>query len=170
MPSKVIVMGMIFDEGSVPDFGSIYLVRMRQNNVNDYGAEDVSDAANLSNITNAAPGSTCLFSNGEIYRLEKSGWAKFGDATESTASLNANANSVSPSVSPNFAPVTLDRDILAESLTDGFSEAPSVSITADSLSAAQTSDEAQTGDPDTIQGYTDENTPDMTDDNGGETS
>lgn len=87
MSNKIIIMGMTFDEGSVPDFGGIYLVKMRHNNVNDYGAEDVSDAANLSNITNAAPGSTCLFSNGDLYRLEKSGWAKFGEASVS-ASLN----------------------------------------------------------------------------------
>ena len=97
--NKVIIMGMTFAEGSVPDFGSIYDVCLRHNNVNDYGAASVSDASKLSNITNAAPGSTCLFSNGDIYRLEKSGWAKFGEDAEASASVN----------SVNLSPMNIDR-------------------------------------------------------------
>ena len=79
--SKVIVMGMVFEEGSVPDFGSLYAVKICNGEfkaVNEYGGEREIDSAKLSRITNAAPGSTCLFSNGNIYRLEPSGWVLFG--------------------------------------------------------------------------------------------
>lgn len=58
-------------------YGSLYLCQMRKNNVNDYGG-NVADVEKLSNITNAAPGSTCLMSNGDIYRKELTGWVKFG--------------------------------------------------------------------------------------------
>ena len=76
MSSKVIIMGMTFDAGSVPNFGSLYGVKIRAGDikaVNDYAGETESDADKLDNITNAAPGSTCLFSNGSLYRLELSG-------------------------------------------------------------------------------------------------
>lgn len=88
--SKVIIMGMIFDEGSAPDFGSIYRVCERQNNVHDYGL-DSADVSKLDLITNAAPGSTALCDDtADIYRLTKTGWAKFGEsASQSGATLNA---------------------------------------------------------------------------------
>lgn len=74
----VIVMGMIFEEGSVPDFGSIYLVKSRYNGVNDYGLNE-ADVSKLDLITNAAPGSTALCDDtGNLYRLTKSGWVLFG--------------------------------------------------------------------------------------------
>lgn len=76
--SKVIIMGMIFDENDVPDFGSIYRVCERQNNVHDYGL-DSADVSKLDLITNAAPGSTALCDDtADIYRLTKTGWVKFG--------------------------------------------------------------------------------------------
>lgn len=76
--SKVIIMGMIFDEGSVPDFGSIYRVCERQNNVHDYGLNS-ADVSKLDLITNAALGSTALCDDtADIYRLTKTGWVKFG--------------------------------------------------------------------------------------------
>lgn len=71
-------------------YGSLYLIKQRHNNVNDYGGA-VGDVEKLSAITNAAAGSTCLFTNGDIYRLELDGWAKFGaaeDNAEQAASLN----------------------------------------------------------------------------------
>lgn len=71
--NKVIVMDMVFNAGSVPDFGGIYLVSRGENGVNEYGCKNLSDAAKLSNITNAAPGSRCVFSNGTVYRLEADG-------------------------------------------------------------------------------------------------
>lgn len=78
---KVIIMGMSFEEGSVPDFGSIYATKITIGNlsgVNEYGLNS-ADISKLNNITNAAPGSTALCDDtGDIYRLTKTGWVKFG--------------------------------------------------------------------------------------------
>ena len=79
--AKVIIMGMIFNKDSVPNFGSLYAVKIGSGSikdVNEYGGENEEDAKYLDNITNAAYGSTCLFGNGSIYRCEPSGWKKFG--------------------------------------------------------------------------------------------
>lgn len=79
--AKVIIMGMIFNKDSVPNFGSLYAVKIGSGSikdVNEYGGESEEDAKYLDNITNAAYGSTCLFGNGNIYRCEPSGWKKFG--------------------------------------------------------------------------------------------
>lgn len=77
----VIVMGMIFEEGSVPDFGSIYLVKSRYNGVNDYGLNE-ADLSKLDLITNAAPGSTALCDDSaNLYRLTKSGWVLLGGSS-----------------------------------------------------------------------------------------
>lgn len=79
--TKVIVMGMEFDEGSVPDFGSIYLVKSRYNGVNDYGLNE-ADVLKLNLITNAAPGSTALCDDSaNLYRLTKSGWVLLGGSS-----------------------------------------------------------------------------------------
>ena len=80
--SQVIVMNMIFDEGSVPDFGSIYPVNLNGGanfkGRNDYGLDE-DDVSKLDLITNAAPGSTALCDDtGNLYRLTKSGWVLFG--------------------------------------------------------------------------------------------
>lgn len=94
--SKVIIMGMIFDEGSAPDFGSIYRVCERQNNVHDYGL-DSADVSKLDLITNAAPGSTALCDDtADIYRLTKSGWVKFGESTETEPLTSLNLLNLSP--------------------------------------------------------------------------
>lgn len=88
--SKVIIMGMIFESGEEPDFGSIYRCCERQNGVHDYGL-NVADVDKLDLITNAAPGSTALCDDtADIYRLTKSGeWQKFGeDATRSVQSAS----------------------------------------------------------------------------------
>lgn len=77
----VIVMGMIFEEGSVPDFGSIYLVKSRYNGVNDYGLNE-ADVSKLDLITNAAPGSIALCDDSaNLYRLTKSGWVLLGGSS-----------------------------------------------------------------------------------------
>ena len=110
MANKVIVMGMTFDESSVPDFGSLYVTQLRHNGVNDYGGSDESDAEKLDLITNAAPGSTCLFSNGTIYRREKTSWAKFGEEETTAAS-----NSASPA-SLNLSPLDINRDSLTNEI------------------------------------------------------
>lgn len=79
--TKVIVMGMEFDESSVPDFGSIYLVKSRYNGVNDYGLNE-ADVSKLDLITNAAPGSTALCDDSaNLYRLTKSGWVLLGGSS-----------------------------------------------------------------------------------------
>ena len=80
--SQVIVMNMIFDEGSVPDFGSIYPVNLNGGanfkGRNDYGLDE-DDVSKLDFITNASPGSTALcIDTGNIYVLMKSGWVLFG--------------------------------------------------------------------------------------------
>ena len=79
--TKVIVMSMEFDESSVPDFGSIYLVKSRYNGVNDYGLNE-ADVSKLDLITNAAPGSTALCDDtANLYRLTKSGWVLLGGSS-----------------------------------------------------------------------------------------
>ena len=72
-------MGIAWENAQdVPNYGSLYFVKCYYNGVKEYGGSNEEDATKLDLITNAALGSTCLFSNGEIYRLEKSGWTKFG--------------------------------------------------------------------------------------------
>ena len=76
--NKVIIMGMMFDKGEAPDFGSIFRSRERHDNVHEYGL-NAADAAKLNLITNAAPGSTALCTDtGDIYILTKTGWTMFG--------------------------------------------------------------------------------------------
>lgn len=94
------------DDETLPDYGSLYLVRYdEKSRVNDYGGS-AADAEKLELITNAAPGSTCLFSNGDIYRLELDGWTKFGEEDEETA-----ASSASPA-SLNLTPMSINRNDL----------------------------------------------------------
>lgn len=94
--NKVIIMGMTFAEGSVPDFGSIYDVCLRHNGVNDYGLNS-ADVSKLSQITNAAPGSTALCDDtGDIYRLTKTGWVKFGGGASNQSAANTNSLNLSP--------------------------------------------------------------------------
>ena len=74
----VSIMGMEFESGTEPDFGSIYLAKTKYNSVNDYGLFE-EDVPKLDLITNASPGSTALCDDtGNLYRLTKSGWALVG--------------------------------------------------------------------------------------------
>lgn len=103
--SQVIVMNMIFDEGDVPDFGSIYAVNLQGGanfkGRNDYGLDE-EDVSKLDLITNAAPGSTALCDDtGNLYRLTKSGWVLFGSNANNSSS---NSNSIS---SLNLSPLDL---------------------------------------------------------------
>lgn len=80
--SKVIKLGMGFDENSVPDFGSIYAVNLNGGvnfqGRNDYGLNE-TDISKLNLITNASPGSTALCDDtGNLYRLTLSGWVLVG--------------------------------------------------------------------------------------------
>lgn len=74
----VIVMGMVFDSESVPDFGSIRMTAQRHNNVNDYIVLS-TDISKLDDITNAAEGSTALCTDtGDLYILHVGEWVKLG--------------------------------------------------------------------------------------------
>lgn len=88
--SKVIIMGMIFESGEEPDFGSIYRVHEGVSGVHEYGLNS-EDVDKLDIITNAAPGSTALCDDtADIYRLTKSGeWQKFGEDAVSTRSVQS---------------------------------------------------------------------------------
>lgn len=78
----VIVMGMTFEAGSVPDFGSIRLTAQRHNNVNDYIVLS-TDISKLTFITNAAEGSTALCTDtGDLYILHVGNWVKLGGGGE----------------------------------------------------------------------------------------
>ena len=79
---SVLIMGMMFDEGDVPDFGSIYAVKLESHGIlkgrNDYGLFE-EDVPKLDLITNASPGSTALCDDtGNLYRLTLSGWVLIG--------------------------------------------------------------------------------------------
>lgn len=92
---------------NVPDYGTLYLIKKDDlHHINDYAGENESDADKLNNITNAAPGSTCLFSNGSLYRLELSGWKKFGES--GTAQTTASTNSL------NLSPLNIGRNVLID--------------------------------------------------------
>lgn len=97
------------DDETLPDYGSLYLVRYdEKSRVNDYGGS-AADAEKLELITNAAPGSTCLFTNGDIYRLELTGWKKFGEEAETET-----AGGSSSTTSLNLSPLDIDRAALTK--------------------------------------------------------
>lgn len=74
----VIVMGMVFDSESVPDFGSIRMTVQRHNNVNDYIVLS-TDISKLALISNATEGSTALCTDtGDLYILHVGKWVKLG--------------------------------------------------------------------------------------------
>lgn len=104
------------DGESLPDYGSLYLVKFNKlTRVNDYGGSNTDDVSKLDLITNASAGSTCLFANGDIYRRELDGWAKFG---EDEAELNASQASTA-NVSPTVTPLNLGRNALTKSVDLG---------------------------------------------------
>ena len=78
MPAQILIMGMLFNSGSAPDFGSIYISSKSVDNVNEYGLNS-ADVQKLSLITNCNYGSTALCDDtGDLYRYTKSGWVLFG--------------------------------------------------------------------------------------------
>lgn len=105
-------------------YGSLYMAKQRHNSVNDYGGSDTADVSKLTNITTAGVGSTCLFSNGDIYRLELSGWAKFGGDSESVAGTNTNTL--------NLSSLSLDRSQLLGSTAESTAEADAPTAESDS--------------------------------------
>ena len=63
----------IFRDDNITDevrYGSLFPVRLRTKYINDYAGENESDADKLDNITNAAPGSTCLSDHGKHQQPE----------------------------------------------------------------------------------------------------
>lgn len=125
--SQVIVMNMIFDEGSVPDFGSIYPVNLQGGanfkGRNDYGLNE-EDVSKLDLITNASPGSTALCDDtGNLYRLTKSGWVLFGGSNNSSNSNSISSLNLSPldltgktslDTTEQDEPETLENDLLTK--------------------------------------------------------
>ncbi len=80
--SKISIMGMTFEEGSEPDFGSIYRIREGASGVHEYGLYS-DDISKLALITNAAPGSSAQCDDTkDVYRLTKDGWMKLGEPGE----------------------------------------------------------------------------------------
>lgn len=108
----VIIMGMEFESGSEPDFGSIYRVHEGVSGVHEYGLNS-EDVDKLDIITNAAPGSTALCDDtADIYRLTKTGWVMFGAGSQAGTSDSTN------SVSLSFAPVSIDRPVITDDITE----------------------------------------------------
>lgn len=66
-------------KNDVPDYGSLFLIKKREDKINEYSSSDVADVEKLELISNAVFGSTCLFTNGDLYRKEFSGWNKMGE-------------------------------------------------------------------------------------------
>ena len=71
-------------KNDVPDYGSLFLIKKREDKINEYGGSNIVDAEKLDFITDAGYGSTCLFTNGDLYRKEIAGWNKMGGATAAT--------------------------------------------------------------------------------------
>lgn len=61
----------------IPDYGSLFLIKTRQDNVNEYGG-DIDDFEKLDLLTTAALGSTCLFDDGTLYRKGINDWIEIG--------------------------------------------------------------------------------------------
>lgn len=67
------------NKNDVPDYGSLFLIKKTRDNINEYGGSYIDDVEKLDLIIDAAFGSTCLFTNGDLYRKEFSGWNKMGE-------------------------------------------------------------------------------------------
>lgn len=114
----VIVMGMTFEAGSVPDFGSIRLTVQRHSNINDYIVLS-ADISKLDDITNAAEGSTALCTDtGDLYILHVGAWVKLGGASEENTENTAQTQSV------NLSPLNSNNEELTENRGLNESELP----------------------------------------------
>lgn len=74
-------MGICRDDNITDDerYGGLYLRKRNMNNANDYGGTNEHDAAKLANIDDAAAGSTCLLTSGDLYIRGVDGtWELFG--------------------------------------------------------------------------------------------
>lgn len=80
--AQVYVMGMIFDENNVPDFGSIRCTDLRGGanfkGKNQYILKS-TDVSKLDLITNASDGSTAICTDtADLYILHMDEWVKLG--------------------------------------------------------------------------------------------
>lgn len=78
------IMGMTFEVGTQPDFGSIRMTSHRRSgkSKNEYLLQS-ADVSRLDSITNAADGSTAYCTDtGELYLLHLGLWTKVGDGSE----------------------------------------------------------------------------------------
>ena len=78
------------NKNDIPDYGSLFLIKKTRDNINEYGGSYTDDVEKLNLITDAGYGSTCLFTNGDLYRKEIVGWKKMGGATTEEEQAPAN--------------------------------------------------------------------------------
>ena len=72
------IMGHLYPDDNVPEFGTICARQLTGNNVNEY-ALTAADVAKLANIANAADGSTALAVDTKDLYVKISGvWSKVG--------------------------------------------------------------------------------------------
>lgn len=113
--AQVYVMGMIFDENNVPDFGSIRCTDLRGGanfkGKNQYILKS-TDVSKLDLITNASDGSTAICTDtADLYILHMDEWVKFGEENEESTE-NTETQTQSLNVSPlniNRGELTADR-------------------------------------------------------------
>lgn len=107
--AQVYVMGMIFDENNVPDFGSIRCTDLRGGanfkGKNQYILKS-TDVSELDLITNASDGSTAICTDtADLYILHMNEWVKLGE--ESTENTETQTQSL------NVSPLNINRGELA---------------------------------------------------------
>ena len=76
------IMGMTFEVGTQPDFGSIRMTSRRYDGKNEYLLKS-ADVGKLDLITNATDGSTAYCTDtGDLFLLHLGEWSKVGDDSE----------------------------------------------------------------------------------------
>lgn len=110
--AQVYVMGMIFDENNVPDFGSIRCTDLRGGanfkGKNQYILKS-TDVSKLDLITNASDGSTAICTDtADLYILHMDEWVKFGEENEESTE-----NAETQTQSLNVSPLNINRGELA---------------------------------------------------------
>lgn len=110
---SVIIMGMVFSDGSVPDFGSIRCTDLK-GGVNFKGKNEYilksADVSKLDLITNASDGSTAIcVDTADLYILHMEGWFLFGgSSTANTTSVNRSALRLDAAGLSNVQPAEID--------------------------------------------------------------
>lgn len=133
--AQVYVMGMIFDENNVPDFGSIRCTDLRGGanfkGKNQYILKS-TDVSKLDLITNASDGSTAICTDtADLYILHMDEWVKFGEENEESTE-NTENQTQSLNVSPlniNRGELTVDRS--SNDISDNLTVEPTENLTDD---------------------------------------